>query len=75
VRTSVGAGRREPASRASATKRGLLRVATTQSTESLEFDDEIREAARSLVAEAEQWLDAMPVGRRRLISSPNSDTW
>jgi hypothetical protein len=44
-------------------------------TESLELDDEIREAARSLLAETEEWLDAMPVGRRRLISSPYSDTW
>src|SRR5215469_12675690 len=39
-------------------------------TESLEFDEEIREVARSLLAETEEWLDAMPVGRRRLISSP-----
>lgn len=44
-------------------------------TESLELDDEIREAARSLLVETEEWLDAMPVGRRRLISSPYSRTW
>jgi hypothetical protein len=44
-------------------------------TDSLELDDEIREAARSLLAETEQWLDAMPVGRRRLITSPYGDTW
>jgi len=44
-------------------------------TESLELDNEVREAARCLLAETAQWLDAMPVGRRRLISSPYSDTW
>jgi hypothetical protein len=44
-------------------------------TDSLELDDEIRDAAHSLLAETEQWLDAMPLGRRRLISSPYSDTW
>jgi hypothetical protein len=44
-------------------------------TDSLELDDEIREAARSLLAETEQWLDAMPVGRHHLISSPYSDSW
>ncbi len=45
-------------------------------TDSLELDNEIREAARNLLAETEQWLDAMPVGRRsRLISPPYSDTW
>jgi len=44
-------------------------------TETLELDEDVREAARSLLAETEQWLDAMPVGRRRLISSPYSETW
>lgn len=44
-------------------------------TESLDLDDEIREAAGSMLAETEDWLDAMPIGRRRLISSPYSDTW
>ena len=44
-------------------------------TESLELDDEIREAARSLLAETEEWLDAIPSGRRSLISSSYSDTW
>jgi hypothetical protein len=45
-------------------------------TESLDLDDEIREAARNQLAETERWLDAMPVGRRnRLISPHYSDTW
>jgi hypothetical protein len=45
-------------------------------TDSLELDDEIREAARSLLAETEERLDAMPVGRRSsLISSSYSDAW
>jgi hypothetical protein len=45
-------------------------------TNSLELDDEIREAAHRVLAETEQRLDAMPVGRRnRLISSSYSDAW
>jgi hypothetical protein len=44
-------------------------------TDSLELDDEIREAAHNLLAETGQWLDGMPAGRRHLISSPYSDTW
>lgn len=44
-------------------------------TESLELDDTVREAAGDVLAETEQWLDTMPVGRRHLISSPYSDTW
>lgn len=44
--------------------------------DSLELEDEIRDAARDELAETEQWLDAMPVGRRnRLISPPHSNTW
>ena len=46
-----------------------------QLTDALELDDEIREAARGLLAETEQWLDGMPLGRRRLISSSHADTW
>jgi hypothetical protein len=44
-------------------------------TDSLELRDEIREAAHTLLAETEQWLDTMPAVRRRLITSPYSDTW
>jgi hypothetical protein len=45
-------------------------------TDALELDDEIREAARSLLAETEQELDAMPIGSRsRLISPPYLDAW
>lgn len=45
-------------------------------TDSLELEDEIREAAHSKLAETERWLDAMPIGRRsRLISSSYSDSW
>ena len=44
-------------------------------TESLELEEEIREAAQNLLAETEEWLDALPLGRRRLISSPYSESW
>jgi len=44
-------------------------------TDSLDLDDEIRDSAETLLAETEQWLDAMPFGRRRLISPSYSDIW
>jgi hypothetical protein len=45
-------------------------------TDSLELDDEIREAAHSLLAETEEQLDTMPIRRRNhLISSSYSDAW
>jgi hypothetical protein len=45
-------------------------------TASLELDDEVREAAQSLLTETEQWLDEIPVGHRsRLTSAAYSDAW